>query len=72
MIEDETGTSESASLVLVGRSSKANLENSYTDSGIAIDFLPMLKILQLRASGLKFCLLLYSKRRLQSNFYLVE
>ena len=55
VIEDETGTSESASLVLVGRSSKANLENSYTDSGIAIGFSANAEDLaKLRASGLKF------------------
>lgn len=54
-IEDETGISESASLPLIGRSNKANLENTYTDSGIAIGFSANAEdIAKLRASGLKF------------------
>ncbi|MEC7097222.1 MAG: hypothetical protein VXW70_03370 [Candidatus Thermoplasmatota archaeon] len=54
-IEDETGISEAASLPLIGRSSKANLENTYTDSGISIGFSANAEdIAKLCAAGLKF------------------
>ena len=54
-IEDESGISEPASLPLIGRSNKANLENTYTDSGIALGFSANAEdIAKLRASGLKF------------------
>ena len=55
IIEDESGISESASLPLIGRSNKANLENTYTDSGIELGFSANAEdIAKLRASGLKF------------------
>lgn len=55
IIEDESGISESASLPLIGRSNKANLENTYTDSGIELGFSVNAEdIAKLRASGLKF------------------
>ena len=55
IIEDQTGISESASLPLIGRSNKANLENTYTDSGISIGFSANAEdVAKLRASGLKF------------------
>ena len=55
IIEDESGISESASLPLIGRSNKANLENTYTDSGIGLGFSVNAEdIAKLRASGLKF------------------
>ncbi|MEC8540845.1 MAG: hypothetical protein VXY53_03300 [Candidatus Thermoplasmatota archaeon] len=54
-IEDETGISEAASLPLIGRSNKANLENTYTDSGISIGFSANAEdIAKLCAAGLKF------------------
>ncbi len=55
IIEDESGISESASLPLIGRSNKANLENTYTDSGIELGFSADAEdIAKLRAAGLKF------------------
>ena len=55
IIEDESGISESASLPLIGRSNKANLENTYTDSGIELGFSVNAEdIAKLRASGIKF------------------
>lgn len=55
IIEDESGISESASLPLIGRSNKANLENTYTDSGIELGFSANAEdIAKLRASGVKF------------------
>ena len=54
-IEDQTGISEAASLPLIGRSSKANLANTYTDSGIAIGFSANAEdVAKLCAAGLKF------------------
>jgi len=53
-IEDETGISEPASLPLIGRSNKTNLENTYTDSGIALGFSANAEdVVKLRAVGLK-------------------
>ena len=55
IVEDESGISESASLVLIGRSNKANLENTYTDSGIELGFCANAEdVAKLRASGIKF------------------
>ncbi len=53
-IEDNTGISEPASLPLIGRSNKSNLENRFTDSAIQLGFSASAEdIAKLRASGMK-------------------
>tara|TARA_B100000609_G_scaffold97603_1_gene77703 strand:- start:386 stop:1960 length:1575 start_codon:yes stop_codon:yes gene_type:complete len=55
VIEDESGISESASLPLIGRSNKANLENTYTESSISIGFSANAEdVAKLCAAGLGF------------------
>lgn len=55
VIEDETGISEAASLPLIGRSTKSNLANTYTESGVSIGFSASADDLaKLCAAGLKF------------------